>query len=325
MKYGYITSDGNKCKRNKIMKFERAIIVLRNPFDAIWSEFQRRVSKSHTGGIKRSDFTYASFLANAAELSNHYYNMVSKTYPLMEGFLDSKNLLIVRYEDLRNKEKRLEVLENIVEFIGEKAEKEKIYCAFQLAENKNAKRVVGEDCVSKSEAYNEQLVCSMWNLFGNGASRYGYTMYDSTKNHSTKRNSINTTNSSNTTSIVTQKFSISYTNSNYNCSSTPKIPPVVVGPNGETKGRRVSAKQIGALYALFNISQPYTSNVRYYNKAVYRKSNSKSSIKGGTSKSSRSITRSGSTNNGQNNWNRVQGKRYSNTLTKLRQPIYNQK
>jgi hypothetical protein len=41
------TSDANKCKRGNIPKFKRAILLIRNPFDSIWSEYQRRVTQSH--------------------------------------------------------------------------------------------------------------------------------------------------------------------------------------------------------------------------------------------------------------------------------------
>lgn len=35
--------------RGQILKFKRAVILVRNPFDAIWTELQRRLSNSHVG------------------------------------------------------------------------------------------------------------------------------------------------------------------------------------------------------------------------------------------------------------------------------------
>jgi len=44
LRTGRFHSDDGKCKRGKVQKFERAILLIRNPFDSIWSEFQRRYS-----------------------------------------------------------------------------------------------------------------------------------------------------------------------------------------------------------------------------------------------------------------------------------------
>ena len=52
LKRGPFHSDGpDKCKTGGIPYFERAVLLIRDPFDSIWSEFQRRVTKSHVEGI----------------------------------------------------------------------------------------------------------------------------------------------------------------------------------------------------------------------------------------------------------------------------------
>jgi hypothetical protein len=50
---GKFHSDAGKCKRGNVQRFERAILLIRDPFDSIWSEYQRRVTQSHVEGIPR--------------------------------------------------------------------------------------------------------------------------------------------------------------------------------------------------------------------------------------------------------------------------------
>jgi hypothetical protein len=50
LRTGTFNSDNNKCKKGEVQRFKRAILLIRNPFDSIWSEFQRRVTKSHVSG-----------------------------------------------------------------------------------------------------------------------------------------------------------------------------------------------------------------------------------------------------------------------------------
>jgi hypothetical protein len=54
---GRFHSDGNqKCKRGGVKRFERAVLLIRNPFDSIWSEYQRRITQSHVQGESNHDF-----------------------------------------------------------------------------------------------------------------------------------------------------------------------------------------------------------------------------------------------------------------------------
>lgn len=48
---GGFHSDNMKCKRGGLRQFDKAILLVRDPFDSIWSEFQRRVTQSHVKGI----------------------------------------------------------------------------------------------------------------------------------------------------------------------------------------------------------------------------------------------------------------------------------
>lgn len=75
LRTGTFHSDNDKCKKGNVRQFKRAILLIRNPFDSIWSEFQRRVSKSHVSGINRIGFDWHRWQANACSLSHMYFQM----------------------------------------------------------------------------------------------------------------------------------------------------------------------------------------------------------------------------------------------------------
>lgn len=223
---GTFTSDGMKCKKGNVVRFERAIVLVRNPFDSIWSEFQRRLSKSHVGGIKKADFNWATWYANAAELSHHYLSMMKRDYPSLKKNLAKSDLLIIEYDNLTNKSTRLSVLKQVSDFLGDPASTEKISCAFKLADHAKVKRSVGEmeEYIGKDVAFTPKLVCTMWNLFGSYAAKFGYKPW---KN-------IN------------------------NCTAYPNIPNAAVGPNGEFTKKFLRNKELIKLFNLLNTTESGT-------------------------------------------------------------------
>ena len=50
-------------------------MLIRDPYDSIWSEFQRRVTQSHVEGILKNFFDWNRWQANAASLSHEYNDM----------------------------------------------------------------------------------------------------------------------------------------------------------------------------------------------------------------------------------------------------------
>ncbi len=107
---GDFKSDNLKCKKGNVHKFKRAILLIRNPFDSIWSEYQRRVTQSHVEGIKKAVFNWHRWQANAAAMSNEYYAMWRDHYVGIEQAYAKEDILYVRYEDLKDKNKRIKVL-----------------------------------------------------------------------------------------------------------------------------------------------------------------------------------------------------------------------
>lgn len=198
---GTFHSDDNKCKRGNIQKFRRAVLLIRNPFDAIWSEFQRRVTQSHVEGILKHTFQWSRWQANAAQLSHEFNTMWEEHYAGIEKAYPSKDYIYIRYEDLKNKSTRIDTLQKIVTFLHLSTPRLQLECAFVSAESKKAHRAIDPDLeMTKETAYTVPLVCRMWKLFGKHSLKHGYQVWG-----------------------------------NYNCDANdyPPIPRINVGPRGE--------------------------------------------------------------------------------------------
>jgi hypothetical protein len=185
---GHYLSDNDKCRRGNIQRFERFVLLIRDPFDSVWSEFQRRVSQSHVAGIPKDSFSWHRWQANAMNLAHAYFDMWKLDHELIERQLPSTSYLYVKYEDLKDKANRVQALEKIVTFLklptsssmSAKFLLKRLECAFLLADNRQyAHRTVEKSTfMTKDLAYLEEIVCRMWALFGVYASKYGYSPFN---------------------------------------------------------------------------------------------------------------------------------------------------
>ena len=79
-----ILSSGNllpkKCTTGNITHFNRAIFLVRNPYHAIWSEYQRRMSGSHVGWITKANLNIRKWNNHRNQLSTLYKTMISVEY-----------------------------------------------------------------------------------------------------------------------------------------------------------------------------------------------------------------------------------------------------
>ncbi len=214
---GQYNSDNNKCKRGNIQRFERSVLLIRDPFDSIWSEYQRRVSQSHVSGVLKEGFNWHRWQANAANLAHAYLDMWKLDHDLIERQSTSKDYLYIKYEDLKNKANRVATLQKVVDFLRlpntqsltQKQLMKRLECAFILAENREAHRSIDKALfMTKDIAYKEEIACRMWSLFSSYASKYGYKPWN-----------------------------------NFNCTGYPKIPRINVGPQGDYDHRWVSPGQ----------------------------------------------------------------------------------
>lgn len=194
------------------LRFRGAIVVVRDPYRAIWAEYKRyvnyrevvanrpageqrsvacrralRAQSLHSGALLRACFDAAHFRQHATRLARqwkhswyHYGRFRS---------MPQAQLLQVSYEDLTLPQKRLEVLRAMTDFVSAgrstpAPSDDALACAFRLAESphihRQAERVSGggSPLTSIAEAYaNATLVCAMWALFRRKAARAGYAPF----------------------------------------------------------------------------------------------------------------------------------------------------
>jgi hypothetical protein len=132
----YFKSDNSKCAKGAIKEFKRAVFLVRDPYDAIWSEYQRRYAKSHVGRIYKEDFDQTSWRLNAASLS-HYYAQMWFHYNGMIKDYGRHNILFIKYEDLKNPQTRVETLRKLSKFLYIQTTVERLECAFEVNNTSN--------------------------------------------------------------------------------------------------------------------------------------------------------------------------------------------
>lgn len=151
--------------RCKINHFDKAIMVYRNPYDAIWSDHNRKVTRSHVGKIKKKDFDRKDWTKNAIRLAYKYDEMWSKSYDPFMRKRDSSQSLLIKYEDLINPKLQVDLLAGIMSFLQYDYTPERLRCAFYLANHPKVKRPqITDDTVKKTEAYSQQQVCNLWKI-----------------------------------------------------------------------------------------------------------------------------------------------------------------
>jgi hypothetical protein len=165
----------HRCTINHV---EKAIMVIRNPFDAIWSDHNRKITRSHVGKILEKDFDRKAWVMNSKRLALKYEEMWSLSYlPFMRKHPDG--YILVQYEDLINPMIQLNLLEKIMNFLQRPIDSKRLECAFYLANHPTVKRpkVTLDKIMQKVDAYSPALVCELWNIFQVRAKEYGYGIY----------------------------------------------------------------------------------------------------------------------------------------------------
>jgi hypothetical protein len=190
------------------MFFDRALVIVRDPFDAIWSEYQRLHGKrlfeqrikadddEHTHVISiqvfnATDFEYiALLLAEDWRLQwQHYRNFLDPCYSPRSSSSSisisisrcEARLLAVRYEDLADPRNRVAMLQRALDFLEVPRWPEPLECAFWRAEALslplNRKHTQAADRMSAREAWTRagNAACRAWSIFGADALQAGYT------------------------------------------------------------------------------------------------------------------------------------------------------
>jgi len=166
--------------------FERFILLSRDPYAAIWSEYQRRLNNgSHHQAADPAAFDPEHFGRVAMVFAQEYVTTL-ENFEFLKTKLPRHDILSVKYEDLTTTDvlTREAVLHDIVTFLGatkEAKDSRRCSCAFTLADRPDTRRTREEDkevrkAVTREEAYTPELACDMWELLEEGgAGRLGYS------------------------------------------------------------------------------------------------------------------------------------------------------
>jgi len=197
----------HKCVKGNIRYWTRIILLVRDPFAAILSDFQRFVSNSHTGGVTsldeklkdegtktvreawldRSMITAKEFSASFSRVmlpilrakgngsGGKYPDLgVSAPYPY-----------IVRFESIvanSNKEERVDELERLIKAVYPNLEpgqpsRDKLRCAFVLADAKEGITRSASKKLTLKQVYvdaDPKLSCQMWKHVEGFAGNFSY-------------------------------------------------------------------------------------------------------------------------------------------------------
>jgi len=131
----------NKCKRGMITNFTYIIFVIRNPADAIWSQYQLLTNHSHVGRIHKSQFNESSWNAfvakTALDWSMQWTNFV---YPLITN-TPAENIHILKYEEIVKVEKGISEIRSILKnLMNMSVSSKRVECSLLLSHSRTTTR-----------------------------------------------------------------------------------------------------------------------------------------------------------------------------------------
>lgn len=127
---------------------------------------------------KKESFDWSRWEANAASLSNDYTRMWASHYTGIEQAFSPQDILYIKYEDLKDRSTKTNIMKKVSEFLGVTVTEEQIDCSFILSSRSDTNRMIDTEAMKKIEAYRKPLVCRMWLLFGGYAVKHGYDVYN---------------------------------------------------------------------------------------------------------------------------------------------------
>ena len=170
-----------KCNNGSIQSFTHVVFISRDPYPSIFSDYQRDATKSHVGAIGVTPGVTAivtkRWRFHAMQLSKVYEE---KWYSLLKPVLEtfgSDRVIAIKYEDLLNRQKRIATLDKIIRFMNYTATRERLECAFTLAERPDVSHRKSK--LSASEGYScvHGLVCDVWTDVIGFSTHFGYGIW----------------------------------------------------------------------------------------------------------------------------------------------------
>jgi hypothetical protein len=167
---------GRHQPRCPTLLFEQAILLIRDPYDAIFAEFVRTSVDSHVASLPKQNFNHRKWIDFASTFTHDYFQMFHTHYRQLQHIFKDNNYIYIRYEDLRNTTMQADLLRKIVSFLKFDIVEDRITCAMQLSDNTNVHRIKSSNDLTKDDVYSdENVVCDMWSIFGYYARDFGYS------------------------------------------------------------------------------------------------------------------------------------------------------
>jgi hypothetical protein len=164
---GKVPIDQDENHNDHFTRFQKILIILRDPYASVWAEYQREISGMHQIGIDRNSFNRTaweeslySFTIPAFIKQQIVVDDIIKTF-------DNNSFHIVRFEDLMHKNisDRIKLMADVVSFMGYEASHEKLNCSFILADNPTSHRHINKAMVTIADAYSDAMVnCRIWRM-----------------------------------------------------------------------------------------------------------------------------------------------------------------
>lgn len=155
---------------------ERRVVLVRGPFDAIWSEYQRmtRSDKSTDSQVVSFDAMDHRSEASLLQIAHGWHTGVAAK--LSWARAQPNEALVVRFEDLQGPD-GIATLQQIAEFSGHKISFERAQCAFKSSSLGIAHRnrtLSASEVTYSVRAANVGFNDKIWNIVGESASQLDY-------------------------------------------------------------------------------------------------------------------------------------------------------
>jgi hypothetical protein len=169
---------------------KKIIFLIRDPYDAIWSEFQRKRARGrHNQGLSKRIFHQPAMVHRWKSVYRDLAQKYVAQFQEVDKFrANGAEVLVVRFEELANLTRRVDVLERAIRFLSLEQRRD-ASCAFALAESPVAHRSIERlkkkrrrsgtaEYMTKNDAYsNKTHVCNIWKVLGKFASENGYKTF----------------------------------------------------------------------------------------------------------------------------------------------------
>lgn len=180
-------------------RFNRMIVLLRDPWETVFRQYERFVSKSDKSRVFLNNYDEYNWQEWASFWSYRYKNLITDQKQLAGAINNHNNpdvevpqeYHVIKYEDLIAG--KMDVMMNLIQFIDpegdlaprraslfSKGDEQRVQCAKMLADEFVPKQfpINATVHVTKEMVYaDDSFVCAMWAVFGEAASRYGYKIY----------------------------------------------------------------------------------------------------------------------------------------------------